>query len=88
MARVEHGSRGRFILPETDEERALIAHGAEHGHTLVLLEGYYPVQDQALVLPDTANREAAQRVCTAFEHAASTHQQAVRRRERFRLLKD
>ncbi len=87
MAHVEHRPNVNVIIPETVEERALIAHGEQSGKTLVLLEGLYPVHDQALVLPDTSDVRASQRICSAFERAAAAHHQAVLRRRDFKLVK-
>ncbi len=87
MAHVEQHPNVKVIIPETEEERALIAYGEQSGKILVLLEGFYPVYDQALILPDTSDVRADQRVCSAFERAAAAHHQAVLQRRDFKLIK-
>jgi len=88
MARVKHHRGGASILPEGEEERALLAFGLSSGRSLVLLGGFYHVGDNALLLPEGIGQRAAQEVCRAFEDAAARHQLAVQKRRGFRLLKE
>ncbi len=89
MARVDHHENGALIVvAESPEERALVAHGRQAGGALVLLEGLYDVGHDTVLLPGGISERAAQRVRRALEQAASSHQEARRRRRAFRLVKD
>jgi hypothetical protein len=87
MAKLEHQGPAWKVVAESDEERALLAHGRKNGGSVTLLEGFYSVRDDALVLPGRATASGARRVCAAFERAALAHREAQRRRDGFRLLK-
>jgi len=88
MARVEQRGGRRRVVAESPAELALLRHGERMGGELVLLEGCYPVHGDALVLPDSISARGARRVCDALEQAATSHQEAQRRRRRFRLVQD
>ncbi len=87
MAKLEHLDRAWRVVAESDEERALLAHGRQHGGAVTLLEGFYAVRDDTLLLPARSTASGARRVCAAFERAALAHREAQRRRDSFRLLK-
>ena len=87
MARVEHRGAAWRVLAENEEERALLAHGRKNGGAVTLLEGFYSVRDDALLLPSRSTASGARRVCAAFERASLAHREAQRRRDGFRLLK-
>lgn len=89
MARLaRHESGALFVAAETPAERALVRHGRRMGGELVLLEGYYTVRDDMVLLPAGISPHGAERVRRALEEAATSHEEAERRRERFRLVKD
>jgi hypothetical protein len=87
VARLEHRGPAWRVVAESDEERALLAHGRTHGGAVTLLEGFYSVSEGALLLPDRSTSSSARRVCAAFERASLAHREAQRRRGDFRLLK-
>ena len=81
MAKIHRQGAAWIVVAESDEERALLAHGRNQGGAVTLLEGFYTVQQQdSLVLPCRATASGARRVCAAFERAALAHQEAQRRR--------
>ncbi len=87
MARIVRRGPAWVIVAENDEEKALLAHGRSQGGAVTLLEGFYSVRDDALLLPSRSNASNARRVCAAFERAAQAHREAQRRRGGFRLVK-
>jgi hypothetical protein len=89
MARVErHQSGALVVVAETPAERRLVQHGVQMGGELVLLEGYYPVRDDTVLLPEGISTRGARRVQLALEEAAASHEEAERRRQRFRIVKE
>ncbi len=75
------------MVAETSEEVALLSHGKAHGGAVTLLEGFYTVREDCLLLPSNLREGGARRVCAAFERAALAHRDATQRRREFRLLK-
>jgi hypothetical protein len=86
MANIKPQSQGYCIVAETAEEQLLLAHGAQQGNQLILLDGYYVIIDACLALPSTTSSSGAQRICTAFEQAARAHYTALTLRRAFRLV--
>ena len=87
MARVLRQQQALLIAADSEAERELLAHGQRHGGQLVLLEAYYTVEANRLLLPETISPQGAERVRAALEAAALSHRQAQERRSRFRVLK-
>lgn len=87
MARVERQGVAFRVVAESAAETALLSHGRALGGAVTLLEGFYAVRGNALLLPAHSSASTARRVCAAFERAALAHQEARRRRETFRLVK-
>jgi len=89
MARLaRHESGAPIVVAETPAELELVRYGRRMGGELVLLEGYYAVRDDTVLLPAGISPHGAERVRRALEEAATSHEEAERRRERFRLVKD
>jgi hypothetical protein len=87
MARVERQGATFRVVAESAEETALLCHGRDQGGAVTLLEGFYAVRGNSLLLPARSTASIARRVCAAFERAALAHEEARRRRGRFRLVK-
>jgi hypothetical protein len=87
MARVERYRGSHRIIAEAPAELELLADAKQRGHELVLLEGYYAIRDNAVLLPQGISVRAARRVCAALEEAAAAHLEAKRRRAGFQLIK-
>jgi hypothetical protein len=88
MARVAREGDVTVIITESQDELELLRHGERAGGELVLLEGYYPIRADRLLLPESISPQGAERVRKALEQAALSHREARRRREQFRLVKE
>lgn len=88
MARVQRHAGGELtVVADSDAERELVGHARRSGGRLVLLEGYYDVRGDTVLLPAGISTRGAQRVCQALEEAAASHREAESRRGTFRLVK-
>lgn len=86
MACIQTHLEQLVILADTDAEKALLDHGRHNGSRLILLEAQYVIVGDLLLLPERCTRRAANRVRQALEQAAQSHQEAQRRRRKFRLI--
>jgi len=75
------------VAAQTTTELALLDHGRKHGGQLVLLEAYFAVVGDRVILPDNLSVQGARRVLAALERAADSHRRAQHRRSDFRLVK-
>jgi len=99
MARLHRHHDGYVIVAQTEAELDLLAHACRaeprrEGDAeqpargeLILLEAYYLVHENTLLLPHGISDNGALRVCLALQEAARSHQEARERRRRFRLVK-
>ena len=90
MARVKPGRAPGdpwVIAAEDEAERALLAFClARQAGTLVLDGANYPVQKEALIVPDSSSEANLHRVREAFQRAAAAHQRAMARRRKFDVV--
>lgn len=88
MARIAYrAGRPSRLTAETADELALLSHGSKEGGRILLGDAWYPVDRNALVLPDSASPATAIDLATRFTEAARRHREAQARRAAFRVLR-